>query len=86
METELPQPSAELVLLRVFLEAHLDGLPPKEAARFIRRVDQQMELRRALGSVATIRPRSEETTLAAARRAAINWWVGAKAAWSVRVN
>jgi hypothetical protein len=74
MEAELPEPSAELVLIRAWIDVILRHKTPKERARIVRDMNAEMALRRELGALATIRPRQHDSALATARRKAADWW------------
>lgn len=72
-ETALPKPSPELVLFRVFLEAHLETIPRKQRVIFLRRVGEIMEEEAAMQHIVTLRPKAEARAVWQARDAAHAW-------------
>lgn len=69
----LPKPSAELVLLRVFFEAHVETLPRKERVRYVRAVTEIMQHEAALEHVVNFRPKTDGAAVANARATAHAW-------------
>lgn len=57
--SDLPEPSAELVLLRVFVEAHLVTSPRKRGERYLRRVADALVKEANMAAVLQIRPREQ---------------------------
>jgi len=71
--TALPKPSPELVLLRVFLEAHLETIPRKQRIAYLRRVGEIMDEEAAMQHIVTFRPKADVRALTHARDAAHAW-------------
>lgn len=71
--TELPEPSAQLVIARVCLEAHFELLGPKKGRRFLQSVVTKLSDEEQLASVAFIRPSKDAAAVARARRQALAW-------------
>lgn len=69
----LPPPSAELVLLRVFLESFVTIMGPKKAERFLRMSAERLASEENLANILPIRPHSDDAALSAARQSAMLW-------------
>jgi hypothetical protein len=82
----LPDPSAELVLIRIMLEAHLDGLPAKERAKFVRRINESFAERLDLGNIEPLRPPTQFSALKAAQLQAHAWFCKAMSARMMRAG
>lgn len=71
---ELPEPSAELVMLRVLVEAHVASMPRKKSERFLRMVAEKLAEEEALSAVFHIRPQTQRARLRISRRQAAEWY------------
>lgn len=67
----LPSPSAELVLIRVFVQAHLATAPRKQAAAFLRHVATLLENEESIARLLPIRPCAQHGEVTRAQRGAL---------------
>ncbi len=67
----LPEPSAELVLIRVLMASYLATASPKRGAALLREASRLLESEEAIASVFPIRPGSHHAAMGAARRRAV---------------
>lgn len=70
-EEILPPPSAELVLIRVFVEAFLETAPPKQARSFMRVATGILADEESLALAFPIRPTARQPEITKARRGAV---------------
>lgn len=68
--TELPPPSAELVLFRVFVETHLATLSRKKGKRYLQRMAETLAAEESMTSVLSIRPHAQQNAVRKARKQA----------------
>jgi hypothetical protein len=68
---DLPEPSAELVLFRVFLTSYIADLPKKKCERLLRRMADMLANEESLDTVLPIRPKGDRPAVIHARRQAI---------------
>ena len=69
----LPNPSPELVLLRVLLESHLETMPRKKRLQFVRHVMEIIHAEAAMEHVVSFRPKEDGPAVAHARSQALAW-------------
>lgn len=65
--SELPEPSAELVLFRVHVEAMLAVMGPKKGERYLRLMAEKLASEENLSALFHIRPRSDDAAVQRAR-------------------
>lgn len=70
-QVELPEPSAELILLRVMAEAYVATMPRKKGERFLRTVAEKLANEESFASVFPIRPTPQWIASRTARRQAV---------------
>ncbi|MGH6958788.1 MAG: hypothetical protein ACREEW_19155 [Caulobacteraceae bacterium] len=68
-----PRPSADLILISVFVQAHLATLSTKRAARFLDAAKATMDRHRDLAELPRIRPTARDAELAEAVGEASAW-------------
>jgi hypothetical protein len=68
---EFPDPTAELVLLRVFIEAHLETSPRKVGERFLLVAAEKLASEENMASVFQIRPHAHWPASQRARKQAV---------------
>lgn len=68
---ELPPPSAELVLIRVFVTAYLATTTPRRANAFLREAARLLESEESVALLLPIRGASQYAQVAMARRSAV---------------
>ena len=73
-DAELPAPSAELILISTLTRAYLRRLPKSERRAFLKDVTDDLQWQSDVASAIRIRPSSQDTLVAAARREAAAWW------------
>lgn len=71
---DLPEPSAELILIHALVQAHLRTLSRKERHRFLTEVGDALGLQASLYNVIAFRPRSEDRRVFEVMRQAAHWW------------
>ena len=71
---DLPPPSAELVMLRVLIEAHLATHSRRKAARFLEAVNDLFDQHDQLRNAYRLRPDVYDDQVVEARRKARNWF------------
>jgi hypothetical protein len=74
--SDMPAPDVSLVLMRVFLEAHLATAhekPARRARAFLSMAARSLADEESIATVMPIRPSSEHAAQAEARRQAIAW-------------
>lgn len=71
---DLPPPSAELILTRALVHAHIKTLSKKDRELFLREVADGLGVQEASLNVLRFRPRSEDKAVYAAMRQAQAWW------------
>lgn len=71
---ELPEPSAELVLILALVQAHVETLPKRRRDRFLAAVDRVLGVNESTYNVLRFRPRSQDPEVLAAMRHARGWW------------
>lgn len=81
-ELDLPEPSAELVLMRELVAWYLDMLPRKTRLEAIDELNRRMEAVGAEEKLVVLRPAKKRGSVLHARRLASNWW---RAAFGARV-
>jgi hypothetical protein len=69
LRTELPEPTAELFLLRVFAEAFISTMPRKRGEAFLRAAAEIMAREESLAAVIPIRPEDRHASATARREA-----------------
>jgi len=67
---ELPAPDPALVLLRVFIEAHLATVSRRKGERFLRLIAEKLASEESLAEVFAIRPHPKRAEIQRARRQA----------------
>jgi hypothetical protein len=70
LDSELPPPSAEMVLWRITMQALLASLPRKRAERLLREAAETLAAEENLTSVLQIRPVKDHAAVRQARRQA----------------
>lgn len=70
----LPDPSAELVLMGVLVQAYLNQLPKKKRPMFLADVTDTLQAYRDAYEVVRIRPRSTDSEMREKFREAHAWW------------
>lgn len=68
---ELPAPSAELVLLRVLVQAHLATAPRRRGEAFLRVVSEILSTEERVTLLFPTRPKSQQSAVTDARRKAM---------------
>ena len=68
---ELPPPSAELVLMRVFVESFLETAPPKQARAFMRVATAILENEQSVSLAFPLRPSPKQPEITRARMLAV---------------
>lgn len=68
---ELPEPSAELVLIRVFVAAHVSTISRRRGEAFLRRTAELLENEESVASLVPIRPMAQAAAMNRARREAL---------------
>lgn len=71
LPSDVPVPTAEMILLRVCISAYLADLPKSKAQRYLQRVAEALANEEAMSSVVPIRPSPQQAQLDRARRRAI---------------
>jgi hypothetical protein len=71
---DLPQPSAELILLLALVQAHLKTLSRKDRALFLAEVQTALGLQEASYNVLKFRPRAADPAVMRSMRQARTWW------------
>lgn len=71
---ELPEPSAELILLLALVQAHLQTVPKKRRDAFLLSVQQSLGVQQAAYNVLKFRPRTEDAAVFRAMAQARSWW------------
>jgi hypothetical protein len=71
---DLPEPSAELILMLALVQAYLEVLPPRKRARFLSAVDRNLGLNEAGYNVIRFRPPTQDMAVYRAMRQARGWW------------
>lgn len=71
---EMPPPTAELVLLRVHVEALLSSMRRKQAEKYLRIVSEILATEETLAQILPLQARSHHAALNQARRGALYWF------------
>jgi hypothetical protein len=71
---ELPEPSAELILLLALVQAHMRSLSRKERSRFMADVSNALGLQESAYNILRFRPRAEDRAVYRAMKQAAAWW------------
>ena len=74
LDTTAPAPSAELILIAVFVQAHVGSLPRKQAERFLREARERLNQYCELAEVPRLRASQQDAELAEAIRQAHAWY------------
>jgi hypothetical protein len=77
---DLPQPSAELILLLALVQAHVRTLSRKDRAMFLAEVHTALGMQEAAYGILRFRPRSADPAIYESMRQAQAWWRQATAA------
>jgi hypothetical protein len=72
--SDLPEPSPELILLGVFVQAYISTHGPKKGERFLREAASVFEQYESFAEVIPIRRKDEHAAIAASRRTAYAWF------------
>lgn len=70
-QSELPEPTATLVLFRVFVCAFLSVMGPKKGDAVLREMAEMLATEESLSSIMPIRPASQAHAVTKARREAV---------------
>lgn len=79
----MPEPSAELLLIGVLLEAHLATLPRRKRQAYLEKVFELFEKYGDVENVVRLRSRAYDEMLAAKHRSAVAWMRAALATFFV---
>ncbi len=71
---ELPEPSAELILILALVQAFVEVSPRKQRSKFLSAVDRNLGLNEAGYNVIRFRPVSQDMAVYVAMRQARAWW------------
>lgn len=72
--SNLPEPSAELILIMALVQAHVRTLSRKDRERFLAEVSASLGVQEASLNVLRFRPRSADAAVLKAMRGAQAWW------------
>lgn len=70
-QSDLPPPSPELVLIRIFVESYLATVPRKRAMAFMKQASEILATEESMALLFPIRPQSDHASIARARRQAL---------------